>query len=83
MRRVGGGETVLVRDGRDDLVIDAVSIGLVEVGLEDDVQRLRELIESGSSDDKMHTACEVAIAWIRFAQDLKHELREKRMNGYL
>ncbi len=67
----------------DKKIIDAVSIALVEVGREDDIQRLREQIENGKSEDKLHTACEIAIAWIRFAQDLKEKLRAQKAAGHL
>lgn len=72
-----------LRTDNDHRIIDAVAIGLVEVGKDDDIQRLRGLIEGGESEDHIGTACEIAIAWIRFAQDLKEELRAKRFAGYL
>jgi len=65
-------------------IVDATSIGLVEVGKDDDVARLQSLIENGESQDqngkpqdKLTTACEIAIAWIRFAQDLKWQTSSK------
>jgi hypothetical protein len=72
-----------LRTDWDRMIINAVSVALIEVGKEDDVKRLREHIENGTSEDKLNTACEIAIAWIRFAQDLKEELRAKRAAGYL
>lgn len=72
-----------LRTDKDIRVIDAVAVGLVEVGKSDDIQRLRKLIEEGESSDKLHTACEVAIAWIRYAQDLKEEMRASRAAGYM
>lgn len=38
-----------LRTDWDRRIIDAVSVALVEVGKEDDVKRLREQIENGSS----------------------------------
>lgn len=59
---------------RDHRIIDAVSIALNgRIGGEDDVRRLREQIEDGSSEDKLNTACEIAVAFIRWAQDLKEQ----------
>jgi hypothetical protein len=60
----------------DHRIIDAVSYALKgRIGEDDDIQRLREQIEGGDSVDKMDTACEIAIAFIRWAQDLKAERR--------
>jgi hypothetical protein len=75
--------TESLRTDWDNRIIDSVSIGLVEVGLDDDVTRLQLLIEQGESKDKLRTACEIAIAWIRFAQDLKNDLKERESWGYL
>ncbi len=72
-----------LRTDWDCRIIDAVSVALIEVGKDDDIQRLRQQIEAGPSDDKLQTACEIAIAWIRFAQDLKEELRAHKAAGYL
>lgn len=72
-----------IRTDKDRRIIDAVAVGLIEVGKDDDIERLRKLIEGGESSDHLHTACEIAIAWIRFAQDLKEELRAHRAAGYL
>lgn len=56
----------------DHRIIDTTSIALNgKIGQDDDVARLRKQIELGSSDDKLRTACEIAIAFIRWAQDLK------------
>lgn len=61
---------------QDHRIIDGVSYALKgQIGRDDDVKRLREQIEGGSSDDKMRTACEIAVAFIRWAQDLKDERR--------
>jgi len=72
-----------LRTDHDIRVIDACSVALVEVGKDDDIERLREQIESGHSGDNLQTACEIAIAWIRFAQDLKNDLEVQRQAGYL
>lgn len=59
----------------DHRIIYATSIALNgKIGQDDDVARLRQQIELGSSDDKLRTACEVAVAFIRWAQDLKKEI---------
>lgn len=56
----------------DHEIINAVSIGLEgQIGGKDDVKKLRAQIEGGSSKDKLETACEIAVAFIRWAQDLK------------
>ena len=72
-----------LRTDHDIKIIDSCSVGLVEVGKEDDVERLKQLIQNGESDDKLHTACEIVIAWIKFAQDLKNDLEVQRLAGYL
>jgi hypothetical protein len=60
----------------DHRIIDAVSIALDgQVGAVDDVARLRSQIEGGRSNDKLKTACEIAVAWIRLAQDLKEKIK--------
>ena len=45
-------------------------------GLDDDVDRLLYQIENGSSENKLRTACEIAVAFIRWAQDLKQEIKD-------
>jgi hypothetical protein len=72
-----------LRTDRDRRIIDSVAVSLVEVGKDDGVERLLAAVMKGESEDKLHTACEIAIAWIRFAQDLKEELRVKEAAGYL
>lgn len=67
----------------DKIMIDFISNSLKEVGKDDDVARLRSLIEDCQSQDKLKIACEVAIAWIRQAQDLRNELEIQRKAGYL
>jgi len=57
----------------DHRIIDATSISLGDVGREDDLNRLRRAIEDGEGNDKLKTACEVAMAFIRWSQDLKQE----------
>ena len=59
---------------RDHRIIDGVSIALKgQFGGEDEGKRPREQIEGGSSEDKLNTACEIAVAFIRWAQDLKEQ----------
>jgi len=72
-----------LRTDRDRRIIDSIAVSLVEVGKDDDTERLLAAVMNGESEDKLHTACEIAIAWIRFAQDLKEELRVKEAAGYL
>lgn len=63
----------------DHRIITAVSIALGgEIGRADDLNRLRRQIEDGSCEDKLKTACEIAIAFIRWSQDLKRERDEAR-----
>lgn len=58
----------------DHRIIDATSMSLGgEVGREDDLNRLMRAIEDGEGEDKLKTACEVAIAFIRLSQDLRLE----------
>ena len=71
--------TMKVATDWDRKIIDAVSIGMNgTIGTDDDIDRLRNQIEGGQSEDKLHTACEIAVAFIRFAQDLKRERNEYR-----
>lgn len=72
-----------LRTDWDRRIIESVAVALVEVGKDDDIARLRQQIEGGESDDKLQAACEIAIAWIRYAQDLKEELRASRSAGYM
>ena len=58
----------------DHRIIDAVSIALKgRIGSEDDVKLLREAIEGGPCEDKLKVACEIAVAFIRRADDLKRQ----------
>lgn len=59
---------------RDHRIIDSTSVALEgRIGSEDDVHRLVNQIKcGGGTKDKLETACEIAIAFIRWAQDLKH-----------
>ena len=57
---------------QDHRIIDVASIALNGlIGRDDDVARLRHQIENDNSQDKLRTACEIAVAFIRWAQDLK------------
>lgn len=56
----------------DHKIIDGTSIGLGGIiGQHDDVARLRDQIEGGAAADKLQVACEIAVAFIRWSQDLK------------
>jgi hypothetical protein len=58
----------------DHRIMDGVSVSLNgQIGLKDDVARLKEQIEKGPSQDKLDAACQIAVAFIRWAQDLKAE----------
>lgn len=46
-----------LRTDRDRTIIDAVAAGLVEVGKDDDVARLRTLIEGGESYSLRNCDC--------------------------
>lgn len=70
-------------DDWDHSIINAVSIALKgQIGLKNDIERLKEQIVKGRSTDKLHTACEIAVAFIRYAQDLK-EQRDNYKNNQL
>lgn len=66
----------------DHRIIDAVSVALGGlIGGRDDIDRLRSQIEGGPSADKLKVSCEIAVAFIRWSQDLRRErnsLRELR-----
>ncbi len=58
----------------DHRIITGVSVALDgKIGQQDDIERLRSQIENGPSQDKIKVACEIAIAFIRWAQDLKRQ----------
>ena len=58
----------------DHKIIDAVSIALEgRIGQSDDISRLQAQIINGPSEDKLKTACEIAVAFIRWSQDLKNK----------
>jgi hypothetical protein len=64
----------IYRKDFDKRIIDGVSVALDgEIGRADDVERLMSVI---TSEDKVKTACEIAVAFIRFAQDLKANINE-------
>lgn len=59
----------------DSAIMSAVSYALKgKIGQEDDVERLKKEIEGGQSTDKLRTACEIAVAFIRLVQDKKADL---------
>lgn len=61
-----------VTSDRDRRIIDATSIALEgRIGCDDDVKRLRQQVSGGLSLDPLNTACEIAVAFIRWCQDLK------------
>jgi len=54
-------------DGR---ITTAVSVALEgKIGQDNDIKRLKAQIEDGPSEDKLHTACEIAVAFIRELAD--------------
>lgn len=60
----------------DHRIINGVSVALKgRIGEDNDIIRLQQQIEGGGSEDKLKTACEIAVAFIRYAQDLK--IRDK------
>lgn len=69
------GATTCYATDRDHQIIDAVSIALDgRIGYVDDAVRLRaNILCGGGRNDKLLTACEIAVAYIRWAQDLKQE----------
>ena len=61
----------------DHRIIDGVSIAMDgRIGLSTDHKRLREQIEQGPSNDKLKVAVEIAVAFMRYAQDLKSNARQ-------
>ncbi len=59
----------------DHRIIDAVSFALGgRIGDTDDIERLKSQITNGSFKDHLHTACEIAVAFIRWSKDLKARL---------
>ncbi len=63
----------------DQKIIDAVSVAMGgQIGREDDAERLVEQVVNGEGGNPVLTACEIAVAFIRFAQDLKTELAVAR-----
>lgn len=66
----------------DHRIITGVSVALDgKIGQQDDVERLRTQIEGGPSEDKLKVACEIAVAFIRWAQDLKQQRDLARQVG--
>ena len=64
--------TTTTATDHDKRIIDAVSVALAGIiGQDDDIDRLYRQINGGQSTDKLRTACKIAVAFIRFAQDLK------------
>jgi hypothetical protein len=58
----------------DHRIITGVSVALEgKIGQEDDIERLKSQIEGGPSQDKLQVACEIAVAFIRWSQDLKRQ----------
>ena len=59
---------------KDREIINATSVALKgRIGGDNDIERLRKQIEEGGNEDGLHVACEIAVAFIRWAQDLKSE----------
>ena len=59
----------------DHRIVDATSIALGgNIGKKDDVKRLMKVINDGPGEDKLKVACEIAVAFIRWAQDLKNDI---------
>ena len=56
----------------DKKIIDAVSVALDgKVGRKDDVDRLMQKVQNHEGSDDLRTACEIAIAFARWSQDMK------------
>ena len=65
---------MVVATEQDHNIIVATSLALDgKIGRDDDTQRLRHAVETGVCDDKMKTLAEIAVAYIRWAQDLKRQ----------
>lgn len=60
----------------DHRIIDSTSVALAgKIGRDDDVERLMQQVNDGPASDKVKVACEIAVAFIRWAQDLKRQAR--------
>ncbi len=58
----------------DHRIIDGISYALKgQIGQDDDVERLLAQVREGPAQDKERTLAEIAIAFIRWSQDLKDE----------
>lgn len=65
----------------DHRIITSVSCALHgSIGTEADVERLRSII-TPKDGDTTRVACEIAVAFIRWAQDLKAEINVLKSNG--
>jgi len=72
-----------VTTDHDKNVLNAVSYALDgKIGQHDDIARLRHEIESGSNRDKLHVACEIAVAFIRWSRDLKTAIADETFDPF-
>lgn len=63
----------------DHRIIDGTSLALGgEIGHEDDVERLRGILIVTDQEGREKTLAEIAVAFIRWAQDLKAERNAAR-----
>lgn len=64
----------MVANDWDHRIIDAVSVALQgKIGSQDDVDRLMVQVTQGGGENKLKVACEIAVAFIRWSQDLKEQ----------
>lgn len=61
----------------DQTIIDGVLSVMGEVGLATDHKRLREAIEQGAGSDKLAAAVEIAVAFMRYAEELKRGVKSE------
>ncbi len=55
----------------DQSIVNGVLSVMGEVGLATDHKRLRAAIEQGAGRDKLTVAVEIAVAFMRYAEELK------------
>ena len=58
----------------DHKIISEVAVRLGgRAGRSDDVSKVMNMVECSGSEHKLMTACEIAVAFIRYAQDLRDD----------
>lgn len=69
--------SIMIATDNDHRIIDAVSFALHgKIGRPDDIDRLYKEIVAGGDEGKW-CACQIAVAFIRWAQDLKERIKDE------